>query len=82
MSKVRQLRFRKDRAPVQGVHQVQRTVRTASASTFAEPAHERIRLLHVPKAQESVGRKGGVSQPSIAVVPVANAADLFRQPEG
>src|SRR6266436_5809260 len=36
----------------------------------------------MPKAQESVDRKGGVSQPGVAIVPVANPADLLGQSEG
>jgi GH15 family glucan-1,4-alpha-glucosidase len=55
---------------------------TASDCAFAEPASERIRLLHVPESQKSVNGKGGVSQPSVSIIPVSNPADVLGQSEG
>src|SRR3546814_14379285 len=47
-----------------------------------EPVPPGDRLRVVPGAEQRLPREGGVAQPAVAVVPVADAAEHPRQPPG
>src|SRR5262249_56236840 len=47
-----------------------------------EPPEERRRLLTAAELEERLDREGGVTDPAVAVVPVALAADRLRQRRG
>ena len=81
---VRELLLGQVLTPVDAVHDRQRARLAAGrvAEAPLQPAHERAGLLGEPEPEQRVEREGGVADPRVAVVPVARAADLFRQAGG
>ncbi len=69
------------RAAVDGVHDLQRTVRAELLAACHHPAHECGGLAGVTEPHQPVEREGRIADPGVAVVPVARAADVLGQAE-
>ena len=55
-------------------------VRRRAGDRAQQPVHPRARLLGVATEHQGVERERGIAQPAVAIVPVANATELFGKP--
>lgn len=76
--------FRQLGVPVDAVHDLQRLAFDALPvlEAVAQPARELRRLLGEPQVEQGTHGQGAVTDPGVAVVPVAFTPDLFGQAHG
>ena len=71
--------FRQFAPAVEPIHHLQRPARFQFTAALFHPAHERLRFLRVAQPHQRIERERGVADPGVAIIPIALAADIFRQ---
>src|SRR5262245_13281654 len=74
--------LRQRMAPVNSIHNLQRPVGIQLVTSCIHPLHETRRLFGQSYPEQSIEREGGVSNPGVSVIPVADASNRFRQTAG
>src|SRR5690348_9624887 len=67
---------------VDAVHDLQGAKASSFDGALLQPAHELLGLARQSQAQEGVEGESRVTDPGVAIVPIAHPADLFRKTAG
>src|SRR5262245_22910889 len=69
-------------ASVDAIHELERRTRLQLAAALFDPASEGRSFALVTETHQRIQRERCIANPGVAVIPVSNSTNLFRQTEG